>query len=146
MKRLYVLYDPTCELCRRCRGWLSRQAAFVPLVFLPLNSDEVPCRFPGIERLHPEKEILVISDSGDVWQGGAAWVMCLWALEEYREWSQRLAHPLLLPFARRACELVSEKRYLISRWLAEETTEGLRNQLAVLSPADCGHTGYCKPR
>ena len=145
MKRLYVLYDPKCELCRRCRGWLSREAAFVPLVFLPLNAPEVPCRFPGIERLHPEKEIVVISDAGDVWQGGAAWVMCLWALREYREWSQRLAHPLLLPWARRSCELVSENRHRISRWLAEESTENLRIQLAATSPADCGRTGYCKP-
>ena len=75
--------------------WLAQQPAFVPLVFLPLQAPDLPQRFPGLERLHPEKEIVVFSDSGDVWQGGAAWVMCLWALREYREWSQRLAHPAL---------------------------------------------------
>ena len=94
MQRLYVIYDATCELCRRCRVWLARQPAFVPLIFVPLQSSKLSRRFPGIERLHPEEEIVVINELGDVWQGGAAWVMCLWALREYREWSQRLAHPL----------------------------------------------------
>ena len=100
MKRLYVLYDGTCHVCRRCRTWLDRQPAFVPLVFIPLQSPEIACRFPGIGALHPERELVVISDTGDVWQGGSAWVMCLWALREYREWSLRLAHPALLPLAR----------------------------------------------
>jgi hypothetical protein len=43
--------------------------------------------------------------------------MCLYALRDYREWSQRLAHPALLPWARRVCELLSENRLQMSRWL-----------------------------
>ena len=146
MKRLTILYDMHCPLCRRCRVWLERQPAFVPLVFLPLQSPEVACRFPGIERLHPEKEIVVISDTGDVWQGGSAWVMCLWALREYREWSQRLAHPALLPLARRACELVSDNRHKLSRWLFRtSTTEELRQKLDALPASACANDGCCKP-
>ena len=148
MKRLTILYDMHCPLCRRCRVWLERQPAFVPLVFLPLQSSETACRFPGIGKLHPEKEIVVISDTGDVWQGGSAWVMCLWALREYREWAQRLAHPVLLPLARRACELVSENRHKLSRWLSNPTatTEELRAKLDALPAAACASDGYCKPR
>src|SRR5262249_20260520 len=107
MKKLYILYDSQCELCRRCRVWLGRQPAFVSFVFMPVQSPEAECRFPSLKELHPEKEIVVISDEGAVWQGGAAWVMCLWALREYREWSQRLAHPAMLSLARRICEVVS---------------------------------------
>ena len=148
MKRLTVLYDMHCPLCRRCRGWLERQPAFVPLVFLPLQSAETECRFPGIGKLHPEKEMVVISDTGDVWQGGSAWVMCLWALREYREWAQRLAHPALLPLARRACEAVSENRHKISRWIfnSSATPEELREKLRALPAAACANDGYCKPR
>jgi predicted DCC family thiol-disulfide oxidoreductase YuxK len=146
VKRLHVIYDARCELCRRCRVWLARQSAFVPLVFIPLQSPELAARFPGIERLRPEKEIVVIGDDGEVWQGGAAWVMCLWALREYREWSLRLAHPLLLPLARRACELVSERRHEVSRWLAEDPTDRLAQRLAGAPAEACAHTGYCKPR
>ena len=148
MKRLYILYDQHCPMCRRCRVWLEQQPAFVPLVFLPLQSPDTARRFPGIEQLHPEKEIVVISDSGEVWQGGAAWVMCLWALREYREWSQRLSHPALLPLARRVCEVVSENRHLISRWLfdSRETPESLRQRLGVLPVQACANEGCCKPR
>jgi hypothetical protein len=120
----------------------------VPLVFLPLQSAEAGCRFPGLGQLHPEKEMVVISDTGEVWQGGSAWVMCLWALREYREWAQRLAHPALLPFARRACEFVSENRSKLSRWLVHPsaTPEELRQKLDALPPALCANDGYCKPR
>jgi predicted DCC family thiol-disulfide oxidoreductase YuxK len=147
MKRLYVLYDSQCEFCRRCRIWLGRQPTYVPLVFLPFQSPEAECRFPGLRDLQPEKEIVVISDAGEVWQGEAAWVTCLWALCEYREWSQRLAHPALLPFARRLCEIVSTHRYQLSHWLGGSTTdEEVRQKLESLPAPVCENEGYCKPR
>ncbi len=147
MNRLFILYDSECNFCRRCRAWLGRQPAFVPLTFIPLQSPEVAWRFPGIGRLHPKKEMVVVSDAGDVWQGGGAWVMCLWALCEYRAWAQRLAHPALLPLARRACELVSENRHKLSRWLTTAATpEELRAKLDALPPAACASDGYCEPR
>ncbi len=147
MQRLYILYDSQCEFCRRCRIWLGRQPAYVPLTFIPLQSPEAECRFPGIGRLHPEKEIIVISDVDEVWQGAAAWVTCLWALREYREWSQRLAHPALLPLARRLCEIVSANRFKLSQWLTGSTTnEELRRKLDSIPAPHCEHEGYCKAR
>ena len=145
MKILYVLYDGRCPLCRRCRGWLGQQAAFVPLIFIPLQSPEVAVRFPGIEQFHPEERLVVISDAGDVWRGDGAWIMCLWALREYREWSLRLANPLLRPFARQACELVSENRHAISRWFAREPIAHLRERLAAVPAEACKSNGYSKP-
>jgi len=148
MRWLYVLYDRRCAICRRCRAWLDRQPAFVPLVFLPLQSEDLPRRFPGIERLELDKEIVVISDTGEVWQGGEAWVTCLWALREYREWAQRLAHPALLPLARRACAMFSGNRHKLSAFLhlGAEVDE-LRKTLESLpgENAPCKE-GYCKPR
>jgi hypothetical protein len=44
--------------------------------------------------------------------------MCLFALDEYREWANRLAHPLLRPLARQAFALLSRERSRISRWLS----------------------------
>lgn len=148
MKKLYILYDSQCELCRRCRVWLGRQPAFVPLVFVPLQSPEAACRFPALSELHAEEEIVVIDDAGAVWQGGAAWVMCLWALQEYREWSQRLAHPALLSLARRLCEVVSANRYKISHWLRKaQSHEELQRKLALFpTQTQCAPGGYCRPR
>ena len=117
MKTLYVLFDGECALCHRCRRWLERQPAYVELRFrpaaipggrLPVSGDcAVP---PGGATRWPS------ADAGDVYQGSHAWIMCLWALREYREWSQRLASPALLPWARRVCELVSENRLTLSAW------------------------------
>jgi predicted DCC family thiol-disulfide oxidoreductase YuxK len=147
MKRLTILYDKHCSVCCRCRVWLQQQPAFVPLDFLPLQSENVARRFPGIEKFHPEKEIVVISDTGELWQGASAWVMCLWALREYREWALRLADPALLPFARRVCGIVSENRHKISQWFFGGVGgEQLRQQLETLPSEEksCA-VGYCKP-
>ncbi|HYR21440.1 MAG TPA: DUF393 domain-containing protein [Chthoniobacterales bacterium] len=114
MKHLSVLFDAQCELCVRCRNWLMKQPAFVPLVFIALQSAEAQKRFPGIDSLKPNEQLLVISDDGSVYRGASAWIMCLWALQNYREHAQRMAHPILLPFAQIVCELLSRNRFYLS--------------------------------
>lgn len=130
MKRLHVLYDAKCELCRRVRVWLQAQPAYMPLVFVPLQSPDLEERFPGITAMEPARQILVVADSGDVWRGADAWIMCLWALREYREWSQRLASPLLRPFAARVCDLVSRNRHRFSEWFLRTGSAEIANTLA----------------
>ncbi|MEY2497361.1 MAG: hypothetical protein QOD12_917 [Verrucomicrobiota bacterium] len=120
MKRLSVLFDGECSLCGRGRDWLARQPAFLELEFIPFQSPDARARFPGIEALHPEEQLLVVSDEGAVYRGPQAWIICLYALREYRAWSRRLAHPALLPWTRRACELLSENRLRVSRWLNQD--------------------------
>jgi predicted DCC family thiol-disulfide oxidoreductase YuxK len=133
VKRLYVLFDGECSLCGRCRDWLARQPAYLDLQFLPFQSPEVTRRFPGIEALNPEEQLLVVSDEGGVYRGPHAWIMCLYALRDYRAWSQRLTHPALLPWSRRICELLSENRYWISRWFESLSARQLAEKLAVTS-------------
>ena len=137
MHTLYVLFDAHCALCRQCRRWLERQPAYLELRFLPLGSEEVPCRFPGIEQFHPSEQLVVITDEGAVYQGSHAWIMCLYALKEYREWSQRLASPALLPLARRVCELVSDNRLSISRWFRGMDDTQLNDALVAHRSGHC---------
>lgn len=134
MKKLHVFFDEECAMCQRCRQWLERQPAFVELDFLPLQSPEVPRRFPGIDQWNLRKELVVVSDQGDLYQGSSAWIMCLYALRDYREWAQRLAHPALLPVARRICEMVSENRLNISSWFLKARPETIRD---LLPAPDC---------
>lgn len=129
MKCLYVLYDSQCELCIRCRDWLMKQAVFVPLVFIPLQSDEVQRRFPGIDALKPAEQLLVISDDGSVYRGASAWIMCLWALQNYRQHAQRLATPVLLPLAQSVCELLSRNRFFLSDILFRQDPESAARKL-----------------
>jgi hypothetical protein len=116
VKRLTVIYDASCGFCVRCRDWLERQPSYVPLELVWSGSPEVARRFPGLVGPGPA-ELLCVSDAGAVWSGAHAWLVCLWALRDWREWSLRLAKPELLPLARSLFELVSEKRGFLSRVL-----------------------------
>jgi predicted DCC family thiol-disulfide oxidoreductase YuxK len=115
MPTLTVLYDPNCGLCRRVHEWLEEQPKLVPLLLIPVKSDEARSRFPMLDHEPTVNDLTVISDEGAVYFGPKAWLMVLWALCRYREWSYRLASPELLPTTRRVVSLISERRYQISR-------------------------------
>jgi len=122
MKSLYVLFDADCSVCRRCRDWLSSQPAFVRLIFIPLQSPEIDRMFPGVKSLRPQQQLIVIGDNGDVYRGASAWLICLWALRGYRATALRLANPILRPFAKLFCEVVSRNRSRISEFLSINRT------------------------
>jgi predicted DCC family thiol-disulfide oxidoreductase YuxK len=117
MRRLYILYDARCGLCSWARRWLARQPAYLELTFVPAGSERACRLFPGLARGDQVEELVVVSDDGAVYRDSRAWIMSLYALEDYREWALRLAHPLLLPLARQAFALLSGQRRRISRWL-----------------------------
>jgi len=52
IKRLWIVYDPSCGLCSRINDWIAQQPAFVPID-------------------------LVVGDQGDVWLGNRAWIVVL---------------------------------------------------------------------
>jgi hypothetical protein len=97
---------------------------------MALQSDEAQRRFPGIDGLKPEKQLLVISDEGAVYRGAHAWIMCFWALENYREHGQRLAHPALLPLAKLVCELLSRNRFFLSDVLFRQEPHNAARKVA----------------
>jgi len=115
MALLTVLYDPDCGLCRRVHGWLAGQPKLVDLHLVAIKSQETRRRFPNFNHEITAADLTVISDRGEVYLGPKAWLMVLWALSAYREWSYRLATPNLLPTTRRVVSLISQNRYQISR-------------------------------
>ena len=117
MRRLYVLYDERCGLCRLARRWAAGQPQYVELVFIAAGSEEANMRFPSLAHDGVPEELVVVNDEGGIYRGSSAWIMCLYALEDYREWSLRLATPALRQFARQAFAFVSEHRGQISHWL-----------------------------
>lgn len=100
MTRLTVFYDARCGLCCVVSDWLRRQRQLIPLECRPKRPDM--------------QELVVVADSGEMWSGDDAWLMALWALAEYRDWSYRLASPLLLPTARALFATLSEYRGSLS--------------------------------
>ncbi|MBX6316344.1 MAG: DUF393 domain-containing protein [Isosphaeraceae bacterium] len=134
MRQLYILYDARCGLCSWARRWMLRQPAYLELIFLPAGSERAERLFPGLACPGTTEELIVISDEGGVYREGDAWIMCLYALQEYREWSLRLASPALRPLARQGFALLSKQRGRISRWLnlvsEAEVAEALRHVVA----------------
>lgn len=114
-RRLTVLFDAGCGFCLRCREWLLQEPQLVPLELLPRDAPEVAARWPGF--VPGGDELTVIDDRGGVYRGPDAFLLCLWALDGYRGWAQRMATPALRPLARQAFELVSRQRHRIGDWV-----------------------------
>jgi len=136
MEKLYVLYDPRCELCNRLKDWLLIQRSWLDLCMVPAGSEQARKMFPELEQIASVNDLAVISDDGQVFLNDRAWIMTMYALEEYREWAKRLAHPLLLPLARQAFASISRNRFAISRWLKAGSPEAIAGELrkVVLEP------------
>lgn len=132
IEHLTVLYDAECGFCSRCRAWLEKQSSWVELELLAKDSFEVSRRFPGLEC--PHDELVVIDDAGGVYRGPNAFILCLYALEDYREWALRLSSPALRSTARLAFELVSSNRHRINDWLKLRSDADIARKLQLASP------------
>ena len=134
---LTVLYDSACGFCVSCRRWLETQPVFVPLRFVPARTALARKMFPEFTGPEWNDELIVVSDDGGVYTGSDGWLMCLWALEDYREWSFRLSRPALRPLARQAFDLLSRNRKAVSRGLRLLPEHDLAERLQAASSAAC---------
>jgi hypothetical protein len=100
VKRLTVFYDARCGLCCAVRDWIGRERQLLPVTCVPKQESM--------------DELVIVADTGELWSGDSAWLMVLWALADYREWSYRLASPLLLPTARATFARLSRYRGSLS--------------------------------
>jgi predicted DCC family thiol-disulfide oxidoreductase YuxK len=140
MEKLYVLYDPRCELCCRLKDWLLAQRSWLGLCLLPAGSAEVEKLFPDLRQLATAEDLVVVSDEGHVYKNDRAWIMVLYALLEYRDWAYRLAHPLLLPLARQAFAAISRNRHALWLWLAAADPQTLAGELRQVKLESCSIT------
>jgi predicted DCC family thiol-disulfide oxidoreductase YuxK len=114
MQSLFVFYDGECGLCAKARATLARMAQRVPLVFVAYQDPQVLAVFPALTRLDPDRQVIAMSDSGDIYQGDSAWITILWALRDYRGWAIRLARPGWRRHAKAAVHYLSMNRRRLS--------------------------------
>lgn len=141
MEKLYVLYDPRCELCRRLKDWLLVQRSWLGLSMVPAGSEKAKKMFPELDQIATCNDLAVVSDEGQVYLNDRAWIMVMYALEEYRDWASRLAHPLLMPLARQAFSALSRNRRLISGWLSATDPETIASELRSVTLDPCTPEG-----
>jgi predicted DCC family thiol-disulfide oxidoreductase YuxK len=141
VEKLYVLYDPKCELCERLKDWLLIQRTWLGLCMVPAGSEKAQTMFPELQQVASCNDLVVVSDDGQVYLNNSAWIMTIYALEDYREWAYRLAHPVIAPFARQAFEMISKNRHTISRWLSHDRPEEIAGELRKVPLAPCAVPG-----
>ena len=137
MRKIYVLYDSRCGLCSRARAWMLTQPASVAIEFIAAGSQRARRLFPALQHQEIPAELVVVTDEGEVYFADRAWIVCLFALPEYRQWSYRLARPPLRKLARRAWELFSSNRHQISKMLALKSDADLARELEAQPPPAC---------
>ena len=113
---LTVLYDGRCEFCRSVRAWLEGQPTYVKLQLVPAGSDLARTLYPALDHAATLGEITVVRSDGAVYRGDNAYLMVLWALRRYREWSLRLAEPAMRPHTRRALHWLTTNRSRLARF------------------------------
>ena len=133
VKSITILYDAACGLCTFARDWIGRQAPLVGVAFIPAGSTEARRAFPQIA----PGELAVVADTGEVWLGNRAWIVCLWALREYRDLAFRLTSPALLLLSRQAFVAVSRNRLVLSSLLRLRDTREMEHQLRRVTVPQC---------
>lgn len=117
MNILTVYFDGECSLCRRIRAWLTSEPQIVHLRFIDRRSETGRVMLDGLGLEIGADDLVVVSDEGQVWAGDGAWLMVLYALDDFRLWSYRLADPEYRPLLRRMIGLLSRHRIGLGRWL-----------------------------
>ncbi len=102
---LRVYFDGDCGLCRRVAAWLDQQPKFVPVECVAAQAAPATgCPLTVADLL---AQVTVVASDGAVYRGTNAWLVCLWALRDYRGWSLRLAQGALRPWAERLFAVVA---------------------------------------
>jgi predicted DCC family thiol-disulfide oxidoreductase YuxK len=135
MRTLYVLYDSRCGICSRLKAWMLAQPAYCTIDFVAAGSARARRLFPQLPHRDEPSELVAITDEGEVYVDDAAWILCLYALVDYRAWSFRLSRTPLRHMARNAWELLSKNRGQLSRMLDLASDAELMQRFEVETPA-----------
>jgi predicted DCC family thiol-disulfide oxidoreductase YuxK len=128
-----VVYDASCGLCARAKEWITQQVPLVGLRFVAAESATARQRFPQL----PTGEVAVVANTGEAWFGDHAWIVCLWALRDYRDLAFRLTSPLLSLMAREAFTVVSKNRHALSSLLSLKSEREIEQKLRKVVVPKC---------
>jgi predicted DCC family thiol-disulfide oxidoreductase YuxK len=120
-----IVYDAGCGLCARAKDWIRQQVPLVELQFVACGSPEAQRRFPQLRA----DELAVVANTGEIWLGDHAWIVCLWALRDYRDLAFKLTSPVLSLLARQAFAAVSRNRLALSSILRLRNEREIEQQL-----------------
>lgn len=110
-----IFYDGHCGVCSSFVEWLTSQDRAIEVRCLAYQSDEAQRVFPEINSLKPDQEMVVRTDTGEVFRGAEGWVWCLWSCAKYKDIAKLMNSKLMLPVAKKVCLLASKNRLKLSK-------------------------------
>ena len=142
VKGIEVFYDGRCGMCCTFHEWIHRQPRAFGIDFIPYQSERAERVFPGIGTLDPAREMIVRTDRGEIYRAAEAWVMCLFSCANRQGVARKLAGPVLLPFAIRACRILAANRHSLSRVFFSRKDREVRKTLHQMEASVC-EGGFC---
>jgi hypothetical protein len=127
----FVIYSP--DVCARDVWWHFGRIADSNCSNLP---SEVTCFGKKIES-GPASSLPSSSFRERQWLGNHAWVVCLWALRDYRDLAFRPTSPALLLMSREAFIAVSRNRLALSIMLRLRNGREIEQQLRKVAAPRC---------
>lgn len=110
-----VYYDGRCGMCCTFHEWVNAQERRYEVRFIAYQDERAEEWFPGVRELEPDKEMVVRTDNGDVFQAAEGWVLCLLSCVKYESLARKLATPLFLPLAQKTCHALAARRHKLSK-------------------------------
>ena len=104
---------------------------------MPYQAERAEEVFPGIHTLDPAREMIVRTETGEIYRGAEAWVMCLYSCANHRDLAKRLARPAMLAVAIRVCHLLAANRHGLSKVFFRRKDKEVRKTLHQMDLLEC---------
>lgn len=140
IQHIEVYYDGRCGMCCTFHEWVNKQPRAFNVRFVPYQSPLAEEWFPGVNALEPEREMIVRTDTGELYRAAEGWVLCLLSCEKYQAIARRMASPALLPFAEKACHALAARRHKLSKIFFRKKDREVAETLHHMPGGECAGT------
>jgi predicted DCC family thiol-disulfide oxidoreductase YuxK len=114
MKKLTIIFDGDCVLCRGSVRWLMKRKTHVEIATVPALHAETLAAYGDIPGYGDN--MVVVADDGRVWVGPPdAYLVVMWAVRGTRGLSYILAAPILKTITTWGLRLITRNRHLIGK-------------------------------
>ncbi|MDJ0954838.1 MAG: DUF393 domain-containing protein [Acidimicrobiia bacterium] len=113
-KKLTLIFDGDCVLCRGSVRWLQQRETHVPIDMVPALRPDTMAQYGHIPGYGDN--MVVVAEDGRSWVGPPdAYLVAMWAVRGTRALSYLLSLPVLKTITARVIQLIAGNRHLIGR-------------------------------
>ena len=87
MKKLYFIYNSDDQELISYLQWLKAFSSNYDRIFIVNHSTKVKIMMPDLLPYLTDNRLIVVDESGKVYLNQKAWILSLYSVKKYREWS-----------------------------------------------------------